>query len=65
MRIYDWDDLWHNGLMPAGGRTITAQLPRAIIDRFERRLPEVADHVTTVSHLLHDMALARARAVSR
>ena len=60
--VYDWDDLWGGGLLNGsvggGGRVsaIKTYWTSWWTERLERVLPAKADHVTTCSRYLADMA---------
>jgi len=65
VRLYDWDDLWIGGLLPERARRWRDSWRFHSTRWLERRLPALADHVTTVSSFLGDLANQRgARGVS-
>lgn len=57
--FYDWDDLWTNGLIQEKSNSFRDYWFRMNINFLENNLPKQADHVTTCSQFLADLALER------
>ena len=57
--FYDWDDLWMNGLIQGKSSSFLDYWFRMNIDFLENNLPKQANHVTTCSQFLADLALER------
>lgn len=57
--FYDWDDLWMGGIITQKEGSFLHGFTRLQVDFLEKRLPGIADYVTTCSRFLADMALER------
>ena len=58
-KFYDWDDLWIGGLLHGPPTSWKERWIRLTTGALERKLPACADHVTTCSRFLADLALQR------
>jgi len=58
-KFYDWDDLWFGGMMSDNPTSFSARYFRGITGCLEKWLPRAADHVTTCSRFLSDLATSR------
>lgn len=57
--VYDWDDLWENGFISGNGGGFGIRWGKWITAQLERHSPRRADHVTTCSDYLAELARAR------
>lgn len=61
-KFFDWDDLWVGGLLLDSPRTLKELWLKISTGFLERILPSRAEHVTTCSHFLADVAIRRGAA---
>jgi glycosyltransferase involved in cell wall biosynthesis len=58
--VWDWDDLWHGGIIqPTPNLSAAARYTNWTIRSLEQHMPRWADSVTTCSHYLADLATQR------
>jgi glycosyltransferase involved in cell wall biosynthesis len=57
--LYDWDDLWTDGFFQGRSSSFREFWERKTVRYLEQLLPQKADHVTTCSRFLADLAYER------